>query len=78
MDDGPIRCRCGREAILHVDMSNGPGCMCHIACDCGISSDKVWDVRLPVADLDEAWATAQRRADPMPDYINITRDIVRH
>lgn len=77
MDDGPIKCKCGREAKLYVDMSTGPGCMCHIACECGIKTDQVWDVRVPFADLDAAWRAAQR-PDPAPDYLSITRDISRH
>jgi len=76
LNDGPIKCRCGQEASLIVDTSNGPGCMCEIVCECGITSGKCWDVRIPWADLSNAWMVVQAVDDV--DYIQITRDIARH
>lgn len=48
-------CTCGLEPTIYIDMSNGPGCMCHIACSCGAKGNAVWDVRLPLDDLCSDW-----------------------
>lgn len=48
-------CRCGREPIINIDMSRGPGMLCHVACDCGLKSGDCWDVRLPLADIVAGW-----------------------
>jgi hypothetical protein len=73
-----LMCACGNEAILHVDMSTGPGCMCHVECVCGRRSKDVWDVRLPWADIVEGWSSVQRNDRPVIDYLAITRDISSH
>lgn len=50
-----LRCDCGLEPKLYVDMQSGPGCLCHLSCECGCVGAQRWDVIVPWDDLADDW-----------------------
>lgn len=50
-----LQCDCGAEPTIYIDMSKGPGCLCHLECCCGAVGVTCWDVRVPWDDLVADW-----------------------
>ncbi len=50
-----LACTCGCEPTIYIDASQGPGLLCHIACNCGARGNACWDVVVPWADLIDDW-----------------------